>query len=227
MDIGFDIASSVLGSATTSVTIPAFVTTGTERVVFVGAGNSGGTGDLVNSIIRGGTENFTELWDATTGGNSGHCGAYYVAPGTGSASVVVTWASSRNSCAAGAIALNNVSQTAPVGTAVTNTGSSATASATVTVDATDLIVDNVWSSSTSTVTVGADQTSRWNQPDGGASTAGAGSTQLGSVDNVMTWTLTSNPWAIGAVPFKIGTGPPSRFTINRLRPAIFTPGIAR
>lgn len=200
MAIAFDTVSSVQATGVSSFTIPAFATSGTDRFVFVGVGSSSGAAHPTTSVVRGGTETFTELWDfGATFHNSGH---YFVNPGTGSASVVVTLTGIDDELCAGAIALNGVHQSDPVGTHGTSSGTTGTATVTVTAAADEWLVDNVYLWDTA-VAVGADQTSRWEQESIGGATAGGGSTQPGTADDVMSWNDPSGDvWSIGAVPVK-------------------------
>lgn len=226
----FDNQNSVQGTGTNSVTIPAFTVGGTERFIFVGVASSSPTANFTTSVVRNGTENFTESWDVkNAGGNAHNSGHYFVNPGAGSFSIVVTYAGVDDELVAGAISLNGVDQGSPVGTPQTAEGSSATASVSVTAADTDLVCDMAYGFATA-ITVGADQASRWEQePISGFSAAGS-STQPGTADDVMSWTLSSATWIIGAIPVHGATGVMVDYKIpNRgsLRPNIFAPGLAR
>jgi hypothetical protein len=103
---------------------------------------------------------------------------------------------------------SNVHQITPLGTPVgANTAATGTASVTVTTAADELVNDIVGWCDAGTITVGANQTSRWNNQlltGGGEAHYGAGSTQAGSDGGVMSWTndLTGNCMAIVAVSIK-------------------------
>ena len=199
MAIAFDNVSSVQGTSVSSVTIPAFLVGGSDRLIFVGVSSSSATPALTTSVVRNSTPNetFTEKWDVTaqtTLHNSGH---YFINPVAGSFSITVTVAAVQDFLAAGAISLTGVDQTTGVGTHGTANGNSGTASVTVAAAADEWLADVVITDITA-ITVGADQTSRWEQ-DAGFPASG-GSTQLGSANDVMSWTFAADIWAIGAVP---------------------------
>ena len=205
MPIAFDNVSSVQATNVSSVTIPAFTVGGTDRLIFVGVGSSD-VGQLTSSVVRNAapSETFTEKWDVTRdfgGGAILHCsGHYFIAPATGSFSITVTVAGIDDGVAAGAISFTGVDQTTGLGTQGTANGTSTTASVTVTAGTNDWLVDTTYVDAV-TIVAGADQTSRWEEENIGAFSAGGGSTQLGSANDVMSWDLVaSGNWIIGAVP---------------------------
>ena len=202
MAIAFDTASSVQGTGVSGLTIPTFATSGTNRFVAVGTGASSGAGVATNSVVRGGSENFTEMWDINVESGICNSGSYFVAPATGTATVQVTFSGTADECCAGAVALNGVDQGSPIGTPSTanaNTGSPATVSIAAP-GSTDWVWDNAYVAG-SAIAVGADQTSRWEQENIGGFASGGGSTQLGSSGATMSWTITGGDgrWTIGAV----------------------------
>lgn len=206
MAITFDAANSASAAVASSVTIPAFAVAGDNRLIFVGVGAQGGTATTTTSVVRNTTETFAEPWDfkyQPSGQEHHNSGHYFVAPATGSYSIVCTIAATEDVIIAGAISLNGVNQASPVGTPGTASGTSATASVTVTAADDEWLCDFCLVGNTA-ITVGADQTSRF-EIDNANSTgvSGGGSTQLGSVaGDVMGWTLTSERWTIGAIPIK-------------------------
>ena len=206
MAIGFDNANSVSGAIVSTVTIPAFAVAGADSLIFVGVGAQGNTASSTTSVVRNTTETFTEKWDFVyqpSGVEQHNSGHYFVAPATGSYSIVVVIAAAQDTLIAGAISLTGVHQSTPTGTHGTASGTSATASVTVTAAADEWLCDFCLAGNTA-ITVGADQTFRFEIDNAnGTGVSGGGSTQPGSVaGDVMTWTLTSERWTIGAVPIK-------------------------
>lgn len=204
MAIGYDNANSVSGTTVSAVTIPAFTVAGDNRFIFVGAGCQGSVTRSMTSVIRNTTETFTQKWMVTTTSNKFSCyGGYYAGPAAGSYSIVVTLNDAVDEMCAGAISLTGVDQSTPTGTHGTALNES-NGIATVTVTAADdeWLCDMAWGWG-STITAGADQTSRWTQLNVGAFASGGSSTQPGTADDVMSWaTFSGGEEAIGAVPIR-------------------------
>jgi hypothetical protein len=200
--IGYDNANSVSGTTVSAVTIPAFAVAGENRFIFVGAGGQAATTRTMTSVVRNGTETFTQKWMVETVSNKISCyGGYYAAPGAGNYSIVVTLNGAVDIMMAGAVSLTGVDQVTPTGVHGTALNE-ASGVATVTVAANDdeWLIDMVhgWGS---TCTAGADQTSRWTRLNVGAFSSGGSSTQPGTADDVMSWaTFSGTEEAIGAVP---------------------------
>lgn len=213
-----------------SITIPAFAVAGSDRFIFVGAGGSAPAAPNITSVVRNGTENFTNIWSILNGTNDNrNSGWFFVNPAVGSFSIQINFVSDFDECCAGAVSLNGVDQGSPIGTHGTQTGSSTTPSVTVTASADQLLCDFAYVFAT-TIAVGGDQDSRWEQEGISGFSSGGGSTQAGSFDDVMSWTISSAAWTIGAVPVNGTTGATPPFTLPngvKLRPAIFSPGLAR
>lgn len=155
-------------------------------------------------------ESFTEIWDLNNGINFAGSGHRLTNPMTASASIVVTLSTSVDEVTAGATALTGVDQTTPVGTHCTATSTStSTSTVTCAADATDWLIDTSYGWGT-TNTPGADQTARWEQENIAGATSGGGSTQLGSADDVMSWSGYGNAqWVIGALPVNEAAGGPT------------------
>jgi hypothetical protein len=215
---GDPLISSVQGTTTLSLTIPTLATSGSDRLLFVGAAASAGAFGSTSTVVRGGSESFAEDWDINNANHFHVSGHHFVAPATATASIVVTFGTTRDEATAGAIAFTGVDQTTPVGTPGTNTGATA-GPATVTVSAADTewLVDTAYSL-VSAITVGADQASAWEQEAIAGAVSGGSSTQLGSVaGDVMSWSWSggSNEWVIGAIPLKPVSGEPSTCTAGQ------------
>lgn len=97
----------------------------------------------------------------------------------------------------------NVSQTTPVGTFVSATGNSTTATVNAGSASNELVYDVV-AKRNQTPTVGAGQTQRYVLDSGSEIEAGA-STEPGAATTTMSWTGSSSDWCIGAVPVKPAT----------------------
>lgn len=181
------------GSITLNVT-----PSGSDTAIFVGAGNSSGSGGSLGSTTYAGAA-MTEAWDAIFASNLAHAG-YYKCPITGGAQNVINTCTGPDEHAVGAILLSGVHQSTPVGTPVASSGSSATPSNTVTGMVTgDLVLDSMYANGSSG-TAGANQTERCTEGVGGF-TIFKMSTQAGVDGGVMSWTITSAAWGHGAVAF--------------------------
>lgn len=104
---------------------------------------------------------------------------------------------------AGAISFTGVNQTAPFDTWSSSSGTSTTASLTVTSGTNELVADvlSFWNN-TANATSNAGQTLRWSATADNA-WKGAGSIKTGTTSTAMGWTLpTSTNWAIGGVSIK-------------------------
>ena len=204
--VAFDAATDAQelgGDETVSLTHTAG---GSDRGIFVGAGNSGGI-PRAGSASYGGTT-LTELWDATFGSFFGHAGYHYPNGGTaptGAQTVSYVMAGTADEHALGVVSMTGVHQTTAVGTANTAVGASTTATVTVaSVGADDLVCANLYSGWLG-ATPGTDETERYEEQMSGAVTL-ACTTQPGSAGGVMTMTRTAagfaTDWGIGAVAFK-------------------------
>lgn len=208
--IAVEAADSVATTGASSLTLSSFATVGADRACYVGVSSYGGDCTLTTSVVRGGTETFTEIYDelALPSHVSGH---YYIAPATAAANIVVTMAGANERFVVGALALSGVHQTTPVGTHATASGSSTEASVAVSSAVGELVVDTLVKNGVSdSVTPGTGQTQRWLTQSGTSGPAtGAGSTEAGAASVTMSWSWTtggSAGWRIGAVPFQPAAG---------------------
>ncbi len=172
---------------------------GSDIAYFAGVGNSAGTplaGTLTYNSVSA-----IEEWDFIYQTNFADAGYQNVGQSTGPQTVQSSLAEgSPDEHGLGIISLTGVHQTTPVGTAVTASGNSGTATVTVSGTVADgLVVDNLYGP-VAAVTVGADQTERYLENINTARFAG--STQSGSDGGVMSWTFSSNIWGTGAIEFK-------------------------
>ncbi len=130
---------------------------------------------------------------------------YRLAPDAGTYNVLVTLTAAA-SFVAGAITLNGVDQTTPLGTYFGTSGNGTSASATVSSESDGLVVDILgYASSTPTSTVGAGQTQQWAQvtTNGNATTnvRGYSSTEAGASSVAMSWAISPGiKWAFSAIP---------------------------
>ena len=205
MAIAYDNSNTITGGGAATVTIPAFAVAGANRLLFVTVGSSANAAALTTSVVRNGTETCDEVWDITNGNYFHSSGHRFVAPATGSYSVVVTLAAAQDEIGACATSWTAAHQSVPIGTPVTGSSNGGSANPTLTVsDAADddVVIDGVHVYD-ATIAAGADQTERANLVIAAAITHGC-STQLGSIaGDVMSWTGGSNlVWAAGAVAIK-------------------------
>jgi hypothetical protein len=210
----YDNFATVTGTSVATVTVPAFVVSGTDRLLVVTVGSSKGpTANSTTSVVRdsgGLNESCVEAWDLVDNAfhSSGH---YRVAPATGSYAILVTLSNLDDEVGACATSWTGAHQTTPVGTPVTGSSNGTTANPTLTVsDASDedLVIDGVHVYDAS-IAAGGDQTERANLVIAAGVVHGC-STQLGSVaGGVMSWTGGSNLyWAAGAMAIKPSVSTP-------------------
>lgn len=180
--------------------------TGTDNLAaFAGGGNSGSAGRAGSSTYNGVA--MTEQWDGAFDTFYAHAGYTKASIPSTSVSVVNTLAGGCDEHFFGVMAFTGVDQTTPAGTPVTTTGVSGTANTvTDTVSdavAGDVVVDNLYVNSVTTVAAGADQTQRNVETIAGAIT-GAQSTQDGSVSPAaMSWSWSgTQSFGHGAITMK-------------------------
>lgn len=200
---GTPVTNNTGGTAVTSVTFSATVAAGTDTVmaVCIQAEGDGSGGGAVTSVTFNGdaltlvdeqnntTWSFSEIWRR-------------IAPDVTTANVVVN-VNSPDKFITGVYVADGVDQTTPFRTPVKATGSTTSASVTVTGVVTgDLLIDSLSIDSGShAAAVGANQTERWDLNTSNANT-GASSTQAGADGGVMSWTWTgSAPYSIVATAF--------------------------
>ncbi len=204
----FDASSSSYASTRTSTTLSWTHTVGTDynRLLVVGvsvfnAGTNYVTGVTyggvsmtrigTQSIISGGNIYLTEMWSL-------------LSPSSGSGTVTVNVANPA-SITAGAVSFAGVNLSNPLGSFVSATGNSRTASVNATTVAGDVVLDTLTTEARDTFTLGAGQTLRWNASLGGRDAArGQGSTEAAAGGTTtMSWTINKNKiWVLGAVPVR-------------------------
>lgn len=187
---------SIQGAVTSSITLPSFAVTGTNRLLFVSGGSRGENLPTANATFNG--EGLTELWDFNDGGFLSNYAYYKTNPTETTADIVLTLSTNADVIVLGAVLFNGVSLSDPIGAEQHTSGSSGTASITVTTAAGEIVIDNIMASATD-ITVGTNQVSQWEQ--GGTRTGGS-STQNGADGGEMTWTFATDEWTIGAVSIK-------------------------
>ena len=175
---------------------------GSDRLMLVGI-----SGQATNVAVSGVTYGGVALDPVGTYAYSTYLKIWIykkVAPTTGTADVVVSFSTAPTGGGiVGVITFTGMDQSVPLGTFV---GASAgTGSPTVDVSSAsgELVIDTAadWQS----MTVGADQTQRWNVVSNNI--YGSGSTEPGAGTVTMSWTTVTSEWSIGAVPIKPVSGP--------------------
>lgn len=204
MAVSFDVGSQATPASSTSSLTWSHTCSGSDRGLFVGAGVEW-FGPTVSTITYN-SVSMTLMWNAVFSTFFGHAGARLAGPATGANNVVITMSGTVDQMLGGAISMNGVHQTTPVGTHVSGTGSTANPSLTVAdVGSGDMVVDNITMSSLAgALTPDTGQTQRYNCNTGGGGQHARGSTQSGADGGVMSWTIDSGTpnSGRGAVAFK-------------------------
>jgi hypothetical protein len=172
--IAVDSATSAQGS-TASLSWNHTVGSGANRILIVGTSHRDGN-RTVDSVTYGGTL-LVKIGEQNGPGNGNKTTIWrLIAPPSGTALVVVNLSASSN-VAAGAISFTGVDPTTPLGTFVSASGTSTTASVIATSASGELVVDTATVNGDGlSLTVGAGQTQRWNTGTGtaGGDIRGAG-----------------------------------------------------
>jgi len=128
---------------------------------------------------------------------------YLVAPAAGPGTITATL-SSGSAVVLGAVTLNNVNPTTPIGTVASATGDSANPSVQVTTVAGQLVVDTLATvGDFGSPTAALGQAQQWNAVNVGFNERGAGSSKLAAgTSTTMAWVRNLNiNWGLVAVPF--------------------------
>jgi len=209
----FDAASTSTFTGTTASFTGSWTHTTTNaanRYLIVGV-NIDRNGGNVTGAVRYGTEGggpnvAMTLLTSISNGTIVRSELYgLVAPASGVHQITVTITSTagRNvTVIAGGQSFSNVDQSAPTGTAVTNTGNTVTPTVNVTNTAYDYVVDSVAFNGNNALTENGTQDDRFaNNTNTLTNFAGAGSDSRGYANTTMSWTsATAHEWAISAIP---------------------------
>lgn len=202
MAVILESSNSVTGAGVTSLTV-SVTTANSDRLLLAGIGLVAGTPPTISSVTYN-TVALTEKWNFIHNTYFRNAGYYLIAPASGANNLVVNFSGAVNDAYLGGCAFSGVHQTTPLGTHVTNTGSTTTA----TVDVSSATDEIVWDNATvywTGMTVGTGQTSRYEYDSLGSAWSGGGSTETGSSTTTMSWTKDSggsDGWGIGAVGVK-------------------------
>ena len=212
----FDNANSVQGTAAANLTTTAWTIAGDNRLLIAGMVWSGGAPPAYSAMKWGGSGGtlLTQLGSTlAVGANLRVAMAYLIAPAAGSSTLYGEVAASTDEFCVGGVSVTGANQSTPLGTEVTNNGTTASSPATATVDvtstlATDLIIDICGATQDGaaalTFTVGAGQDMRWEQESIGSFSAGTQSTESGNggpvtMSETITFTAPNVTWGIIAV----------------------------
>ena len=211
-DIGVDsVSSAQVNTGQNSGTVSHTTSAGNDRLMIVGVSINNDDFETVTSVTYDGValtlvgteaqsdDARIEIWRL-------------IAQPTGTANVVVNFSAGLDESAVfGVMTFTGVDQTTPLGTFVSNDGDSGTASVTASSTAGELVLDVVAAENADALTAGSGQTDRWNlSGNSSPNVFGAGSTEPGAGSVTMSWSLQdSDDWAIGAVPIKPETTPPT------------------
>ena len=213
MAVLFDAASTANGEAITSLSWT-HTPVGTPTAVGVGISWWSGS-DAISTITYGGAAMTLEASDvdAIEGPRASIYGKANPAPGA--QTISISWGAASVYPVGGALTVTGSDTSDTFSNNATANGNevtpNATASATTTSATNELVMDTVvcmHSTGTSTITVGAGQTQRWNASAGTAvNLKGGGSTEVGAASVTMSWTVTNTEnvygWAIVAASFRL------------------------
>lgn len=196
--------SSAVATGSLSVTITN--NSGADRTMWiVGAYDANATGASA-TVDGNAASELIDQYHPDFGNLFAICGYSFVNQAAGVNTVVLTFAGTNpDTSALGVICFTNGDTNSPVRTAATAFASSGTTASVTAAGAVtgDIVVDIMYGAVTTGITVGANQTSRVEYDAiGGAAISVGASTQNGVDGGVMTWTMASGIWQIGAVAFK-------------------------
>lgn len=208
MAIAFDAVSRGEGSSVSSISF-SHTTTGSDTVAIglVAYRKNGDT--FVDDVTYNAVALTAVPSGATNNGALYYMEAFYLAaPTTGANTFEVTFGGNTPHDAGVAIlTFTGVNQVAPLGTASVADGDSTTPSVAVSAATDDLVVDGLCIEHAGTLSVGAGQTSRFNEIAAAGFIKHSASTEPGAVSVTMSWSDSiGGNWALVAVPLKPATG---------------------
>jgi hypothetical protein len=204
MALAFDAASTAKISNNATTITWSHTCTGSELGLLVGVSYRNDVAQTITGVTYNGVA-MTSVGTIANGGTVAVDIWKLSAPASGAHNVVVTFSANVGRAVTGAVSFTGAHQTTAslTGTFASATGTSTAPSVAVTSAAGEIVLDTVGiNSSTVDATVGAGQTSLWNDvtANGGADKEGAGSTEAGAASVTMSWTTgSSHVWAIGGV----------------------------
>ena len=204
------------GAAISAVTVSHAVGTGANRLLLAGLSYEDDNTEAfsvtaVQWVAGSVTQSLTRVIRQTSSEEAGSEIWSLVAPNSGSGTLRVTVSGGTADSDAIYVGLANftgVDQTAPLGTAVSATGTGTSASVTVNSVLGGLVFDTLGLDDARTATVGTGQTALWNGFAGTASSDGiraAAGTKPGAASVTLSYTVTSDTWALCAVPIRPAT----------------------
>lgn len=222
--IAYDSSASATTQTTPlDISYSVTVVSGTDNICVVGVSWRRTTVGAVSSVTIGGSAATFIVGHTETIDNVHRAELWYRKNvGTGSKTIdVVLDGGSADSLTSGAICFTGVNQTTPLGTSATNQGDAgSTATVNVTTVANDMVVDSaIVGGFGATLTVGSNQTQRYNLNDTWFEEPHAGSHETATgTTTTMSWTKEADaPWIVVAVPLK----PAVSGTTRRSLPLIF------
>lgn len=204
MAVAFDAASSNTGSTSVTSVSVSHTFSGSNRAAHVSVTWFSDI-DIQSLTVNGSSTGVTQLAaSAHTNDTRDRIATYkVVAPPTGSITVQANWGSAIHYPSIEVVSLTGVDQTTPTGTVATAEGTGTTATVDVSSASGEFVIDGV-RAATSSITVGAGQTSRAENENWEGNEISAGtSTEAGAASVTMSWTVgASARWMIHGVSFK-------------------------
>ncbi len=209
MAILFDASNSTQGTNVTNLTTPAWTCAGSDRFLLA-AMTWGASAAQAYSEMRWGGAGGTLLTQVGTSLSDGwnHTAvARLIAPATGSNTLYGAVNSQVDQMAIGGATWTGVHQTTPLGSPVTNTGVSGTATVDISSASGEVVVDAVATDANVSITKDASQTIIWEQEAIANDTSDGQSYEAGAATVTMSWALSeSTGWVIMAVAIKPAAG---------------------
>lgn len=196
-------ATTVLNAVPADPETIAYTTpAGTNQILFVGVGDRNGPPPLDAVSVTHAGNAMTATGAQAVNGTAGSRLYYIVNPTSGTNNVVVDWPGAPLTDAIIIWTCNGVDTTNPIASATSANGNSTAPSVTVTTATGEVVVDFMFTAlQTTAPTEGANQTLFGATSDGTEAACGA-SYQQGVDGGVMSWTISSHPWATQGVSLR-------------------------
>lgn len=164
-----------------------------------------GGGSAISGVTYGGTTMGARKSTSGTGTQPGTSIWGLANPPSGAQSVVVTMGGTGNYVEAAAVTVTGSDTITVFSNANSATGTSTTPSVALTTGSNDFAMDILGTTTGAfPATPGGSQTSRWGPLTDGGDEAQGSTAPSGGATTTMSWTITSNTWALSAAAFKGG-----------------------